>query len=386
MFGEKCVHTENPQMLTDQVIKQSELVIDTTRAKTDQCKKETEYRLKERLKNIQFLTEEISCKKKEVTIEEEMVKSYCKRLINAIKFIRDILEKNQKQYTILSEDCHKVPKNNDHVLRELTYERAALQASYEKLDTVLMRLIEKSRLLRTVIHALDSELMRKSTSLEIDRNNLDLRTKFTAMDFDLEKRMQSDPVVTTQDEWEHLTHTLLQNSSNEVASSKQLRSFTEISLSRTFEDISKQVNRTTEQFCKRIGDTTYSKCALEEQQNQTQLKINDIKKNLINLQTELEAKEKFLVLCKNRLENRALRPGTELCKDRVHETLVNELHTLQETIHHLQHMIKKSIETQRHLFQTKFKQDEDMGLLTHRLQIDDVDCMTIRNSIEFTTF
>lgn len=46
----------------------------------------------------------------------------------------------------------------------------------------------------------------------------------------------------------------------------------------------------------------------------------------------------------------------------------------------------QSIETQRHLLQTKFKQDEDMGLLTHRLQIDDVDCMTIRNSIEFTTF
>lgn len=147
--------------------------------------------------------------------------------------------------------------------------------------------------------------------------------------------------VTTQNEWEHLTHTLLQNSSNEIASSKQLRSFTDISLSRTLEDLSKQVNRTTEQFCKRIGDTTYSKCALEEQQNQTQIKINDIKKNLINLQTELEAKETFLILCKNRLENRALRPGTELCKDRVHDTLVNELHTLQETIHHLQHMIKK---------------------------------------------
>lgn len=176
------------------IFRQSELVIDTTRAKTDQCKKETDYRLKERLQNIQFLTEEISCKKKEVTVEEECVKSYCKRLINAIKFIRDIQEKNQKQLTILNEDCHKVPKNNDHVLRELMYEKVALQSNYDKLDSILMRLIEKSRLLRTVIYALDSELLRKSTSLEIDKNNLDLRTKFTAMDFDLEKRIQTDPV------------------------------------------------------------------------------------------------------------------------------------------------------------------------------------------------
>lgn len=126
-----------------------------------------------------------------------------------------------------------------------------------------------------------------------------------------------------------------------MASSKQLRSFTDIALSRALEDVSKQVNRTSEEFYKRIGDATYAKSSLEAQQNQTQLKINDIKKNLINLQTELEAKERFLMLCQNRLENRALRPGTELCKDRVHGTLVNEMQTLQETIYHLKHMIRK---------------------------------------------
>lgn len=147
--------------------------------------------------------------------------------------------------------------------------------------------------------------------------------------------------MTTQNEWEQLTHTLLQHSSNEIASSKQLRSFTDISLCRTLENLSKQVDRTSEEFCRRIGDATFAKSALEVQQNQTLVKINDIKKNLINLRTELEAKEKFLLLCQNRLENRALRPGIELCKDRVHETLVNEMHALKETIHHLQDMIRK---------------------------------------------
>lgn len=133
----------------------------------------------------------------------------------------------------------------------------------------------------------------------------------------------------------------MQKASNETASSKQLRSFADISLSRSLEETSKQVNRTTEEFHKRIGDATFAKTALEMQQNQTQLKLNDIKKNLVNLQTELEAKEKFLVLCQNRLENRAFRPGTELCKDHVHGTLINEMQTLQETIHHLKHMLNK---------------------------------------------
>lgn len=179
----------------NQFHRQSELVIDTTRAKTDQCKKESDYRIKERVQNIQFLTDEIVSKKKEVTVEEEAVKSYCKRLINAIKFIRDIQEKNQKQYSILSDDCHKVPKNTDAVFRELTHEKLALQSNYEKLDAILLSLIEKSRLLRAVIYTLDSELLRKSTSMEIDKNNLDLRTNFMTMEFDLDKRMaQSDPV------------------------------------------------------------------------------------------------------------------------------------------------------------------------------------------------
>lgn len=184
-----------------QINRESELMIDTTRAKTDQCKKESDYRIKERVQNIEFLTEEIGSKKKEVSIEEDVVKSYCKRLINAIKFIKDIQEKNRKQYTILGEDKHKAPQNNDTVFRELIQEKMELQTNYDKLDTLLMRLIEKSRLLRAVIYTLDSELLRKSASLEIDKNNLDLRTNFRPMDFDLTKqRIQSDPVYAFQEQ------------------------------------------------------------------------------------------------------------------------------------------------------------------------------------------
>lgn len=173
--------------------RESELVIDTTRAKTEQCKKESDYRIKERVQNIQFLAEEVVNKKKEVSVEEETVKTYCKRLINAIKFIKDIQEKNQKLCKILSENCHKVPQKGDSVWRELMYEKNVLQTNYEKLDTLLLRLIEKSRLLRAVIYTLDNELQRKGASLEIDKNNLNLRTNFSAMDFDLAKIPQTDP-------------------------------------------------------------------------------------------------------------------------------------------------------------------------------------------------
>lgn len=175
--------------------RESELVIDTTRAKTDQCKKESDYRIEERVQNIQFLTDEIVNKKKEVSIEEETVKSYCKRLINAIKFIKDIQTKTQNQYTILTEDKQKSCEKMDAVFRELTHEKMELQINYEKLDALLLRLIEMSRLLRAIIYSLDCELLRKSASLEIDQNNLNMQTNFRSMNIDMEKHhSKSDPM------------------------------------------------------------------------------------------------------------------------------------------------------------------------------------------------
>lgn len=110
-------------------------------------------------------------------------------------------------------------------------------------------------------------------------------------------------------------------------------------MNRTIEELSKQVDRTSDEFRKRIADTRHSKQTLECLQMTTQQKISEILKNITELQNELEAKETYLKLVYNRLENRSLRPGPELCKDRVQETLTAELQTLQETVHHLKCMI-----------------------------------------------
>lgn len=143
----------------------------------------------------------------------------------------------------------------------------------------------------------------------------------------------------SQSEWETLSEDLIRNASNEIASSLQLRSYTDITLNYSIEEIEKQIDCTSDEFCKRIDDTHYANTTLEGIQSQTQQKINDILKNITELRTELDAKEKYLILCKNRLENRTLRPGTELCKDRVQDSLFVEMQTLQQTIEHLKQMI-----------------------------------------------
>lgn len=145
----------------------------------------------------------------------------------------------------------------------------------------------------------------------------------------------------TQSEWETLSEDLIRNASNEIASSLHLRSYTDITLNYCIEEIEKQIDCTSNVFSKRIDDTHSAKATLECIQSQTQQKINDILKNITELRTELDAKEKYLILCKNRLENRTLRPGTELCNDRVQNSLFVEMQTLQQTMAHLKQMIEQ---------------------------------------------
>lgn len=157
------------------------MVIDATRSKTDQCRIETDHRIKERIENIQFLSDEIDNRKRKAAIEENTVKTYCKRIINAIKFIKVIQAKNDKQRKLLMEDGDSVKLINDPVEREMKRECFLLECNQEELEKTLLRLIEQARLLRAIIFALDSELLRKSTSLEIDKSNLDLKTNFETL-------------------------------------------------------------------------------------------------------------------------------------------------------------------------------------------------------------
>lgn len=136
-----------------------------------------------------------------------------------------------------------------------------------------------------------------------------------------------------------MSHALVQKTSKMVAESMQLRSFVDILLNHAIESVSKQVMRVNEAFRKRIADTRLAKETLENLQKDTLQKLKDIGANIVSLETEIAAKEKFIKLCQNRLENRAQRPGPELCNDHVQRALATELQTLQQTMAHLNRLI-----------------------------------------------
>lgn len=144
---------------------------------------------------------------------------------------------------------------------------------------------------------------------------------------------------TTTQEWIEYTRENIQNTSKELNSAKPLRSYIDIILKQVVEDLSNQVGRTNEAFEKRITETRYAKTVLEDIHNQTARKVNDMCRNITNLEKELAEKEGYVSLCQSRLANRAQRPGIELCQDNVQKTLIDELTSLRATVGSLSQML-----------------------------------------------
>lgn len=118
-----------------------------------------------------------------------------------------------------------------------------------------------------------------------------------------------------------------------------MRSMIDVLIHQTVENVSKHIQVVNEEFRRRITETRLAKETLEKHQSTTIQKLSDISNNINELKSEINEKDLFVNRCQNRLVNRAQRPGPELCRDRAHEALVNELHALQHTIEHLNRMV-----------------------------------------------
>lgn len=124
-----------------------------------------------------------------------------------------------------------------------------------------------------------------------------------------------------------------------------MRSYIDILLRQVVEDIETQVSRTNESFKKRISETRYAKIRLENLHRESSNQVNEITRNITRLEKELADKEGYIALVQTRLANRTQRPGVEMCKDLVHDTLVSELRMLRETCAKLRKMLEEVVFT-----------------------------------------
>jgi hypothetical protein len=133
------------------------------------------------------------------------------------------------------------------------------------------------------------------------------------------------------------------DTTKELTSAAQMRSYIEILLKQTIEDLENQVLQTNQAFNFRIVETKRTKAQLEFLHKGTAKQVNEITRTITELEKGLAEKEGYVALTQTRLVNRAQRPGIELCKDVAQDTLMLELTTQEETVAKLTQMLAQVI-------------------------------------------
>lgn len=154
---------------------ESERVIDQTRSTTEEWKRETDYRLQERVIDVSFQRDEILKQKKDACLEEEALKTYRQRIINAIENLSEEATVLCHKCIILRENRISVDLVYDDVDRELKKELEVIEGCKLLLAKVLEETNEQIRRLKAMMYLLDRDLCNKEMSLHIDQQNLQMR-------------------------------------------------------------------------------------------------------------------------------------------------------------------------------------------------------------------
>ncbi|CAG9799360.1 unnamed protein product [Chironomus riparius] len=372
------------QKFADRVICEAERVIDETKETTNKFKKETDYRLEERVSHIAFTVDELREQKKLGEREQEILKDTKNRIECAIESIKTDPLVICEKCIILRENRTGIDNVDDDVEKNLRKEREIILGSLAILEKLHAETVEQIRKLRATIYLLVRDLENKETSLQIDQQNLVLRENQIDMKI-YEGSMNLDPYNSTMQEWTRETTKNIELCKQEIKCGMSLRSYVEILFKQVVEDISNQFNRTNESFRTRMEEIRYMKMKLEGLHCGTANQVNDLTRNITKLEKELAEKERYVALSQMRLGNRAQRVGIELCKDKAQDTLMRELMALKDTYTKLSHMIDQSKTTLRYLLNTQMLQEEEINLKINSLKID-MDCMTVRESLKFKEF
>ncbi|XP_062540455.1 tektin-1 [Armigeres subalbatus] len=375
----------NQQTLAERIVCESERLIDETKFTTELNKNESDFRLKERIEDIRFRLDELKKQKKDAHIEEEALKVYKQRTLDAINTLREIAVPICQKCFIMREMRQGVDLVLDDVDRELRRELSVINGAIELLHKLMEQGIEQLRQLRAAIYLLDRDLSNKEKSIQIDEKNVELRHNQMGMKV-YDGLVPLDPYNNTDPEWIEVTNTNIENTAKEINSAQTLRSYIDQVLKQAAEDIRHQVGRTNAAYCKRIAEVRYTKTKLENVHKETVHQVNELTRTVTKLEKEIAEKEGYVALAQVRMANRAHRPGIELCKDNVYNSLKKELAALRETVAKLDQMLVQSRSTLRYLLNTQVMQEEEINLKTNSLKIDEVDCMTLRESLNFQNF
>nr|CAI5860677.1 unnamed protein product [Callosobruchus analis] len=371
--------------LADSVVSETDRSIEEVNERTDLNKRDTDHKLAEKLKDIEFNKTEIEKQRKEVVKEIDNLTTYMERIKDAMNSLREDALKIVRKCLMLREGRLGIDLCFDEVERELKKELRVIEGAQSLLVRALQQANEQVRRLRSTIYFMDRDLEDKGNVLKIDTHNTSLTN--TSLNLSIYHGFSPlDPATVTLQEWEKYTRRNIENGAKEINSARQLRSYVDTLLIQVIDDLRAQCHAVNNAFRRRIEELKGAKTKMEVQHAKVARQVNEIGRAITRLEKSISEKEGYMALAHTRLGNRAQRPGMELCKDNVGFALTNEVAELRSNLADLQLKMSEARASMRYLLKTQLQLEEDINIKTNSIKIDEVDCMTLRQSIDYHAY
>ncbi|XP_067217319.1 tektin-1 [Linepithema humile] len=382
-FRYRC--SEAQQESSDRLLADSTRACDLATEIVKTNKEKTDHQLREKINDIEFRRGELLWVRKDIVLEIDALLTYKERIVNTLKSVkRNALTICEKCLTA-RERRLSVDLVHDKVEKKLLEERGMIQKAESSLGRILGEICEQIRKLKATLYHIDRDLENKECNLYIDRRNIVLKET----DFDLNTSYSTsclDKSVIKLNEWELQTNNNVVSANKEVNDAKRLRSFIDTIIKQTIDDLNRQKDVTNGVFRQRIEQTQEAKAKLEFQHSEIVKQITAMSSNITLIKKSIADKEGYMALAHTRLEYRCQRPETEATQDPVEANLVKEIRELRNIVANLQQTLCEAETQLRYLLKTQIQLEEDINVKTNTLKIDEVECMTLRQSLDYHAY
>lgn len=382
---QRCRNTEDQQQLADRVLGESQRIRDETAERADVMKATSDRRIQERIGDVEFNKNELQLQRNEICRELEALGVYKTRLQDCLASLQANALTICRKCLMLRDGRVGIDLVVDEVENALQTEVTTILGGQSLLRRALEQLNEQMRRLRGTRYLLDRDLQYKQAAIDIDKGSLSLKSTDLCLSI-YEGYANLDPANISADEYNAYSAKNIQQAAREVTSARPIRMYIDTLLKQVIDDLWVAYNQCNHEFSERIKETKRAKGKLEDMHRETTQKIADMQNNILQLQKALSDKEGHVALAHTRLGRRAQRVGAELVRDPPGQALNYECEMLRYSTEQLQQMLHEATSSLRYLLQTQIQLEEDINVKMNTLKIDEVDCMTLRETMDYHAY
>ncbi|KAK6638142.1 hypothetical protein RUM44_008570 [Polyplax serrata] len=378
-------NTRDRGVSAETLIEQSGRLQDRVKESIVKKKSETDWLFKGRIQDIDFTRIELEKVRKTIQEELEALDILEERIQDEMKCVLGNAGEIVAQCIKFREGRAGIDLIHDEVERELEIEKKKIAEAGEMLKKALEQTKESKRDLRASLYLLNKDVKDKLKCLAIEVECLNLKESDSNLEI-YTGNESFDKGNVSVEEWARYSEEIIKSSEKKIQAARLFGAHVKLLLDEIIGDLTDEYCRVNEMFHRRITDVKEAKLKLEEQRHVITRQVDDMNQNISNLVKAIQEKEGFLALAQTRLEKRSNRPGIELVKDRVEHSLVNEILSIKDSVAELQKLHAEAEKSLRCLLEAQIRLEQEINIKMSSIKIDEVDCMTIRQNINFHSF